>query len=102
MKNILILGLLALASLSWLFLGGLWVVSLRRFGSGWSRDLRLWTRLKILEHAWLGLLMSVALLGRSYWVVLPMLIVWVALIVARSVIRRRLPEWPPKLDPKPS
>jgi hypothetical protein len=98
-KSIVILGLLALVFLSWLGMAGLWVVALRRLGSGWSRDLRLWTRLKILEYAWLVLLLSVALLGLRVWVVLPMLIVWVALIVTRRVIRRRFPQWPPDLVP---
>ena len=97
MKSILILGL-ALVFLSWLGMAGLWVVALRRLGSGWSRDLRLWTRLRVLEYAWLMLLLSAALLGLRYWIVLPMLIVFVALLVLRWVIRRRMPQWPPQLD----
>jgi len=97
-KSILIYGLLVGAFLSWLVMGGILVVALRRLGSGWSRDLRLWMRLKILEYAWLLLFLSAMLLGVGDWVVLPMLIIFVALLVLRWVIRRRFPQWPPQVD----
>lgn len=99
MKSILIPGLLGLLFISWLGMAGLWVVALRRLGSGWSRDLRLWTWLRILEYAWLVLLLTVAVLGLRYWVVLPMLIVGLALTITRWVIRRHFPQWPPDLVP---
>jgi hypothetical protein len=97
-KGIFIYGLLVGVFLSWLFMAGIWIVALRRMGSSWSRDLRLWTRLRVLEYAWLLLLVTAMLLGVGDWIVLPMLIAFVALLVLRWVIRRRMPQWPPQFD----
>lgn len=93
-KSILIYGLVVGVYLSWLAMAGFLVVALRRLGSGWSRDQRLWTRLKILQHAWLLLFVSMMLLGLPDWVALSMVIVWVALVGMGWMIGRRLPEWP--------
>jgi hypothetical protein len=98
-KSILIYGLYVGVFVSWLGIAGFLFVAQRRLGSGGSRELKLWTRLKILEYAWLPLFMSLMFLGLRGWVVLPMAIVWVALVAVSWVIGRRVPPWPTQPDP---
>ena len=89
-KSIVIYGLVAVVYLSWLGMVAFFVVGLRRLGSGWSRDERLWVQLKISEYAWLLLLLSVSLAGVRGWALLSMVIVWLALVVMARMIGRRL------------
>jgi hypothetical protein len=93
-RSFVIYGLVVVAYLSWLGMVALFVVGLRRLGSGWSREERLWAQLKASGYAWLLLLLSVSLAGVLDWVWLSMVIVWVALLVMTRMIGRRLPPEP--------
>lgn len=70
------------------------VVGLRRLGPGWSREEKRWAQVKISEYAWFLLLLSVMVAGARGWVLLPMVLVWVALVVTARTVRRRLPPDP--------
>jgi hypothetical protein len=94
-RTLAIYGLVVVVYLSWLGMVAFFVVGLRRLGSGWSREEKLWAQLKISEYAWLLLLVSVSLAGVVQgWALLPMLTVWMALLIIARMIRRRLPPQP--------
>jgi hypothetical protein len=92
-----IIAVFALLCAAWLGYASLYVFALRRAGSGWSREARIWARVRVAEYVSLVVLIVAGLSGFPR-VVLTMGVVWALLVLVRSMVRRRIRDWPPAWD----
>ena len=96
---ILVVGLMAVVFASWLGLAGLHIFVLKREGSAWIADARLWVRLRIAEYGLLLLVVGVAVAGVApTWLLLLLAAPLVVLWFVRRRVRRRAEGSPGWLD----
>jgi hypothetical protein len=78
----------------WLSLAALYLLALKRAGSAWNPDARLWVQLKVLWFGLLPLFVAAAAVGVQRWGLLVMAIPLALLPFGMRRIRRRAVEWP--------
>jgi hypothetical protein len=88
--------LFALLYASLLGLAALHVFVLRHGGPNLDPAARLWARLKVVEYGLLLVFVIAAVSGVPRWALLSMAAAWVALVFARSLVKRRIDNRPPE------
>jgi hypothetical protein len=92
------IALVAAICLGLLVLAGFFALALRREGSRVGRGVRLWTGVHIAQYVCLVVFIIASVSGVPRSVVLALAALWVSLIVAQWVIRRRTADWPTVSD----
>jgi len=93
---VLVIAMYVLVCASALGLAGFWLLALKRAGSAWSSNVRLWVRLNIAGNVLFVLFLTAAAFGAPEWSLLAMAVAFAALLVVRYRIKRRAADWPPR------